>query len=496
MDEIKVSFFQYLPFIEFLWKEEIRPQLSFLTNNAKILDSIKQEFDLKKNTIQKPTISSLFLLNHGNLDWIFSNDIYPYFRKSKLLLFYDEPVRPIIPFSAKSNDWQLDSHLKVSTFNARTKISYYPSLCVEIKKNCSIKVNQIKEYNLDIQINSLKKIVYSQQLEEKMRIFRTLYTDHQDLSIELSDISIIMECTIDNYNELNPDKELLSLKRIPNIGWIDMDEQHTISVIYSNPKPSRKFRERVLKSISYAFLMKNLRTRINYLLDTRIDQQLIYRTKLDFLEYVVSVLNPEFYSSKLKKSYFFPFHYQRLMFSEVYNNLKEKGKYENILKELNEIMSSWESHELCGLLLRNNMVTNILRRLYSNAKLNIQPPPLNDRKKALVGFLKNEFINQLERDGLQSHYIKERKYYAGRSANYFRDYLRKWMKGKYDPSIISMKELKETPIAVLESLYLDGLIKITYIEKTSTKLLYSLNLDNPFIQKILFEGWEVDIRKT
>jgi len=496
MDEIKVSFFQYLPFIEVLWKEEIRPQLNFLTENTKILDYIKQEFDLKKNSSQKTKISSLFLLNHGNLSWFFSNDIYPYFRKSKLLLFYNEPVRPIIPFSAKSNDWQLDSHFKDFTFNSKTKISLYPSLCAEIRKSCSIKVNQIKEHNLDIQLSSLKKIVYSQQLEEKMRIFRTLFTNYQDLSIELSDISTIIEYTLANYVELNQDKELLSLKRIPNIGWIDLDEQHIIRVIYSNPKPSHKFRKRVLKSISYAFLMKNLRTRINYLLDTRIDQHLIYKTKLDFLEYVVSVLNPEFYSSKLKKSYFFPFHYQRLLFSEVYNNLKEKGKYENILRELNEIMSSWESHELCGLLLRNNMVTNILRMLYSNTKLNIQPPPLNDRKKALIGFLKNEFINQLEKDGLQPHYIKERKYYAGRSANYFRDYLRKWMKGKYDPSIISLKELKETPIAVLESLYIDGLIKITYIEETRTKLLYSLNLDNPFIQKLLFEGWEVDIRKT
>ena len=145
-------------------------------------------------------------------------------------------------------------------------------------------------------------------------------------------------------------------------------------------------------AIKSAFLLKNLRFRINYFLDSRIDRTLSYDSKLNFMEYIVSVLNPDFYSSKIKRSYLLHQNYQRILFYETYENLNEREKYDYILKEIIEIISEWEPYELYGLLMKNNLVTNILRKFYSVDKLVIQPPQLDDRKKTVLGFLKMEFF--------------------------------------------------------------------------------------------------------
>ncbi|MCG3256241.1 MAG: hypothetical protein H7646_09250 [Candidatus Heimdallarchaeota archaeon] len=338
-------------------------------------------------------------------------------------------------------------------------------------------------------VNDLKQIVYSQTIEEKMRILKAVFSDFSDLSFEVSDILSIIECTSDNYAKLNSGSNLLSLKRIPKLGWIQFLDNQTIIVIYSNSKPSPKFRKRTLLSISYPHLLKSLRTRINYFLDTRIDRNLSYEEKLNFLEYIVSVLNPDFYSSTKKKSYLLPMHYQRVLFYEIYNQIKEKEKYENILDELVNIVSSLDSYEQCSLLLRNNMISSILRNNYCDGQLQVQAPNLDDREKAILGFLKQEFYEQVKKDGLSINIVKDMKQYAGRSANFFRENLRIWMKGRFDPSIISIPELRETPIKIMEKLQFDGFVNISYIEKTRTKLLYSLNLENKHIQKLVYEGW-------
>jgi len=487
--EIRTTFLQHVSLIDILWSKDIREQFKFLIKNEAILTNTIEDFKFQSKNKKSQYLSELFLLDYGHLRWSSSQDIYIYIRNCKNLLFKNETLRPIISFSPKSRKWKIENFSSKPVNNSISKVNFHISLVAEIAKSFSITTNNLDIENSFIEyLKPIKQVVYNEQVSEKQRILKVFYKIPENHSVRMSNILTVIECSKSDFDKLGIRTDLSSIPRIPKAGWIHHLNETTLVLIYNSSKVSSKFRKRVIRSLTYPFILKCIRNEINFLFDRGIDTKLSFNQKIMFIEYAISVLNPDFYSSKTKRSYLLPLHYQRKLFFYIYDKIGERTMFENILNETLDVLSSWESYELLSLLIKQTMISKLLRQRFKNEKLTLQNPSFSEREIIIITFLKKEFYKQLERDGLSYAIVKDISSYGGRSANYLREHLHKWMKGKYDSALITHTELKVSPIVLLEKMQIKGYLNIKYVEKTKTKLLYSLNLDNKLIQKLIFEG--------
>ena len=85
--------------------------------------------------------------------------------------------------------------------------------------------------------------------------------------------------------------------------------------------------------------------------------------------------------------------------------------------------------------------------------------------------------------------MKDKKqYYGGKSANHIRTNIFGWLRGRFNADLFTVSELRENPIKIMEILELKGYINVISFAGSKPDRLYVLNLDNPYILKILLDG--------
>ncbi|MHA1221892.1 MAG: hypothetical protein ACTSP3_01275 [Candidatus Heimdallarchaeaceae archaeon] len=485
MDEYRISLFQFLPVIEALWNECLREPLDFLQSNLNVSKVIYQSFKEKKHDIINNKILP-FVPQVGRLSWDLNKDYFIYLRNLKYLIQDNQPIRPVIPLSTPTIKWKKIREVLKKSFNQNLIVRVYPNLIGEIEKNYSINCSFSADSFPNI-LEKSKEIFLQEQNQEKDRIMKAIFKETEGINLFLSDLLIIIESTVRNYQNLNLINSVFDTERIKG-GWIKEIKHNYWLIIYGNPNPSKKLRERMKTAVKLPFMLRGLGRRIQYLLETGKEDYFSLKNKLSFYEFIISIINPDYYSSKDKFSFLLPKYYQRTIFSKIAELLQLEKLYSSIKNTIIKRIEKWEPYEQYSVLSKRNIVLNQLRE-----ELSIKfrkYPSLNLSKKEIVilSLFRKEFLNQLNKEGVSLRYIERQDIFAGRTKNFLVENIKNWLyENGYELDLISQTELKAPYPKLLKTLVDRDLLIKTPLSGKSGSYLYSLNLENEFIKKFVFE---------
>jgi len=484
MKENRINTYQFLPLVELLWDENIRKSLKLLQQNNKIGRTILEVMKTKKiNQIEDVILP--FIPTIGSLKWNISQDTYHYLLYNKHLIYDNQPVRPIVPLSTNAIRWEFESKLCSFQKNPILKVRLYPLLCVEIERSTSFESHSVPSFLT--QLKELSKICYTTQNDLKLKVFDGLFEEYSNINIPLSNLLLIVETNLENYQSLDILDNIFETKRLAG-SWIKEWKKNHWLIVYGNSSPNIKLRLRLKTAIKTAFMISCMIDRVDYLLSSRIDEELYLSKTLDVFDYIASVLNPQLYSANGIKSYLLPKYYQRKLFSEIMDNIKGLARFDNLKTKILDIVEKMDPYEQCTLLNKNSIGFNILKSELDFSFNKVVEPDLPERESVLLDFFINEFFEIQTPAELKHNILIQRKNYAGKRLNYIRENIKDWLKKRdKDESLISKHELKENPPELLIQLVKKDLIIMTEVEEDSREsYIYSLNVENPVIRKRLF----------
>ncbi|MHA1401680.1 MAG: hypothetical protein ACTSQE_15120 [Candidatus Heimdallarchaeaceae archaeon] len=484
MQELRIHVFRYLPIIEILWDTDIRGFYSFLKSNKAVGEELKKYLKVEdKSNFEK----EVFIPKLGFLKWNINRDGMIYYRTMEYLVESEQPFRPYIPLSTLSVKWKSLKTVIPEGYNSQFIISLFPQLVYELEKSFSILPETISNIN-DILVKT-RSLCYKEETVERFNIFKSLFSPVKEIPVRMSDTFFIVESTIDTYKKTGLISNLFEAERVSR-SWIKNIDKNSWLIVYGNNKPHIKQRMRTINAIKICYILSVLRNRVKFLLDNRVDEQLNLLEKLEYIEFILSVLNPDYYSSKNTTTYYLPKDYQRFVFSEVQEKIKEKKHFENVFTKVQSIFNDWDCYTQSSIIYKRNVVMNSFKRNVAIDKGGIAKPNLTDREMMMLKFLIHIVKKETPMDESYLTYFKRDKTIGAKSINYIRDNITEWLKDNAPEHVkISQNELKtQTPPKIMKSLEGKGLINITEKSETRTKRLYSINIEHPYVREELIKG--------
>ena len=99
MDEIHVTYLQFIPLTELIYSDSVREPLKFLTSGLDLTKKIEQRYKRRREKKQIETshkVEDISIRNYSTLQWEWNNDGFNYYKSIRSLIFDQQPVRPLI----------------------------------------------------------------------------------------------------------------------------------------------------------------------------------------------------------------------------------------------------------------------------------------------------------------------------------------------------------------------------------------------------------------
>ncbi|MHA1351440.1 MAG: hypothetical protein ACTSPP_01440 [Candidatus Heimdallarchaeaceae archaeon] len=476
MKEFRVHLFRYLSVLEIFWDNHLREKLSFLRNNDKINSQfLSLLFSRDRETEEKKTI---FIHNYGNLRWNINNDNMIYLRTMKYLFQENQPFRPFVPLSTPTKK---SKNLKriAGLYNSGSSISLYPQLVFEIRESFSVGLNNADK--LKMIITDAKRAFFNKERKITNDILKSVFGEIKTISERMSDVFILIESTIDTFDKTEMLEDISKAIRLSRM-WIKKIEQNKWMIIYGNPNPHIKQRLRVRKVFQVYNLLSILNNWANFFLSDRIDEQMNFLEKIKFIEFILTTLNLNYYSSAESRTYYFPRSYQRLMFNTMINETRKEGSFKETLCKVKSIFYDWDSYLQIALIKKRNIPINQFKTTISFKKEKGYSANIGDKAKLMLSFFIYLYKNEEETELSYQQYKKNNRV-KGYSLNYIRENFIPWVSEKESKCKFTVRELREKKPEVLVELEEENLIIVTETPETRVSRLYSLNIDHPYIKE-------------
>lgn len=482
-NKIDLTFNFFVPLLEIIYEENVRKHLEFLKTSEKLCKKLEQlHFQRKsfnKKNIAKLTNDVLFVPRIGNLKLALTTETYHYYRTTRPFVCDKEPIRPLIAFVTNYIKWK-DRKNAPKSSNSRKRAEIYLSLMGSVQKKTTLEVSNKKE-DVNQKIDKIIKECNNQKSREKRDLLEAVFTDYSKFHVRESDLLTIIEA----YSEIHKvvDFNLKNKKRLvfDNMEIFFLDFNKILLIKRRNH--TNLFTKRIIQVLQLVFFLKVLANRSNEILDKQLINNRHIDVKFEFFEYLLSVLDPQSYSS-VDNFKILPKHYQRILFKKTIEILTYNKYSEKIKEKLTEQIKSWELREQVMFLSRNNSIINRLSVKYRLERNQIVEPLLTEKERVMMDFLLNKYQESVIKLGPTETNIRTRIPVGSLSANKIRQEINPWMtKRRIETNLITDNELKKSPPKVIIDLNLKGLVNIKEPEKPNRiSYLYSINEKDEYIK--------------
>lgn len=485
MENIHISLHIFVPFVELLLYEQSRKQMQLIAD----ITELNQEFDKLINKRKDAIKSSnkqkgigVFVSHYSYFKWNINTEGVFYFRNSSRLIEDNQPIRILCSLDTKSIRWNLkEDALKV--IDSRKKIRLYMNLSSEIIKRVVLSFEILKEKNLDLILKSLINKFSIEYSYDKNSLLNALFTDFSEIHIPNPTIFPIIEIMENNFPKLDVEIQISEALRIEDaiIYW----SNNKLIIIYTK-KPHKLFRKRIKLAIKTAFMTNNLNERASYFLDKGIMSILPLKKKIDFIEYIMGVLDPSIYSKVNSRSYcLLPKHYQRIAFNYIIKRINYQKNFQQTKNSVIEEITKWNAYKQRRLIDRKNIFTQKLVKEINLAKESIPEPILSEKEILMLEYLIHLYKKDVEEKG--RYYDLEGEKKAGLlTLNKIKTNINYWLKEKQlDTRIFTEEEFRIHPPKILEKLFNKDLVKINKSPRKIPKYHYSINQENDYVKKLI-----------
>ncbi len=483
MNEIYLTFYQFIPLIEITYSSELRDHLKFLAEGKTTARTIEKCYKNKKMCERSEDIKTAFLSTYSDLRWSWYDDGYNYYRNFRSFVFQNQPIRPLVPIISRTVKWKgtptIDSKI-VSTKKAEIS----PILIGRsIKKIILTKTDKnVKDFESNLKV--LLRFCNVSKNKEKMYFLNGVFKETGDISIQDSDIITIIETDPQTYKNLDFTNQKISRIYYGGIELLVHDMKQ-VYVIYKE-KPPKILRKRVEKIISLFFSLKFLIQRATYLLSTDLFENMGIRDVSNIMEYFISSLNPSIYSSQNIPN-LLPKHYQRMLFKSLCKKMNLLNNFSYLLEKIKKKILEMPAYEASFFFNKKNIFTNDLRDKVILTLAKEPEPELTEKERLMLDFFVFQYKKELENDALYEFKVQREIPLGCMTRNGIRKDIKRWLEVRGFPTnTFTDNELKKSPVAdVINRLNKKDLIIITQVTKGRTDFLLSLNDENSFIVKLL-----------
>ena len=490
MDEIHITFFQYIPLIDIVYSDNVRDGLVFFSNGLKTTAEIEKSYKNRQKNSRYPAgkakVEEISIRNYSNLSWSWTGDGFNYYRNVRKQIFDNQPIRPLIALSTKSIKWIIDER-NVNFLQATKRIELSNSLNGIIQKKVTFKIQK------DIRrvFHNYLKLTVQQCNKEKGielgRILRGVFKTSEGINVDISDTISCIEISKNNFEKiiLNFNKKAV----IKSQGvFLYVDGFNKIYIVYEKT-PHKILRRRIIKVVSLVFGLKFLLRRMIYLLDYTF-QDLGLREKTDVIEYILSTLNPENYSSKDQRLDLLLNHYQRVIFNRLAAKIQIDTSFQHLKEKIKSKIEKTPTYEVCYLFARNNIFTNRLKNELTIELEEKLEPDLSFKEKIILDFFVVKYTQELEDEGLVQMQVTREQPLGLITRNHIRTNINNWLKKMNLPTgTFTETELKKKPLPdVISSLEKKDLVRIFKKVKGKADFHLYLNDENMFVKKRIYQS--------
>ncbi len=330
MEEIHVTYSYFIPIIDIFWNDNCREEFNFLKNNiltGKQILSDWKEYKANESqnlkTRETSTQKYPYILKYGHLYWNFPKGGYSFLRANRSFIYSHQPIRPLLKLQTKSITWKRLDWKEFNIINARKRITIHPSLCIEIEREVTFKVENSIEEIFD-NIERIKEFSNNELKEEDeiLNIKKTLFKQVGDTDIiDVANYPLIIVETSESISKAINSK----FTNMKDFGCCKFKvEKKDIWVLqYKNKvsndiKPvSKEMRNRIKLVIKTVYILKYLIERAQFLILMVLPGMSNKNSveTIEFVEYVISTLDPKIYSISHGPVMFQPL-YLRIFFEE------------------------------------------------------------------------------------------------------------------------------------------------------------------------------------
>ena len=335
-------------------------------------------------------------------------------------------------------------------------------------------------------LNLLLKQCNREKKDDITKVLDGVFTDTKQVNVQASDSIAFIEINEQDFKKLNFDYRKTDLIKFDDVK-IYLEKHNKLYLIHKKTS-TKLFRRRILKVISLIFSLKFLIERMRILIDMGLLEELWLRKKADLLEYVLSALNPNNYSSSQRINLLLK-HYQRVIFSSFAGKMQIKRNFEYLKETIKLKIEEMPTYESGYFFNRRNIFTNRLKDQVM-VKLDSQPEPeLTEKERIMLDFLIGEYKKELSDEGLIGLKVKRSKTLGSVTRNYIRDNINAWLRSKELPTnTFTETELKKPLPVIIDKLGKKNLIFIDKNVKGRTGFLICLNDESEFIKKEIFKS--------
>ncbi|MHA1221975.1 MAG: hypothetical protein ACTSP3_01690 [Candidatus Heimdallarchaeaceae archaeon] len=496
MEEIHLYLYSFIPFVDIFYPKYSRNGLKFLIDGEKFIKNVEEEFqkirkhkkniqeDNEKYKNKDENITDIFILSYGNLKWKWYNDGYYYYRWVRPLMLDNQPIRPLIPIATRSINLKLDEK-NIRVISKRKQIEISTILIAVLSRKVSSTITNFCKDDFSL-LRSITNKYKKEISEEKKRVLKALFKDSKIISTNISALLTIIECHEKNFKKLISNFNRRKIDTYKNKVYFYFEGYNKLYVIYKD-EHKQIFRRRIIKAIIVAYTLRELLERINYLMDKNIIEELPLKEKIDFIEFILAVADPNNYSS-LEKIRLLPNIYQRVIFNTISEKIGLRKKFNILFDKIITKVKKMEQYELSIFLKRNNIFIN---RFKDNLRLishEVREPKLSDKAKYLFLFFIDKFNEKVEE--LDNKFIQfkcdRNEPVVKLTTNMIREQINTWLKEKKLPiSTITDRNLTPVPSELIKELASKDLIIMKSSTAGKVKMYFYLNLRNEYVQKML-----------
>ena len=483
INEIHITIIQYLPLIEIVFSEHVREPLRFLENGLDTIKLIEREFKRRRRKDSKSKFA--FFPTYSDINWQWSNDGFNYYKGVRSLAFDNQPIRPLIYLSSNNIKWKINRE-EIDYLASIKRIELSPLLISKITKNISLRITNQNDEILPNYLNLLFKQCNKEKKDDITKVLEGVFTDTKQINVQASDSIAFIEINEQDFKKLNLDYRKTDLIKFDDVK-IYLEKHNKLYLIHKKTS-TKLFRRRILKVISLIFSLKFLIERMRILIDMGLLEELWLRKKADLLEYVLSALNPNNYSSSQRINLLLK-HYQRVIFSSFAGKMQIKRNFEYLKETIKLKIEEMPTYESSYFFNKKNIFTNRLKDQVM-IKLAARPEPeLAEKERIMLDFLIDQYKNELSDEGLIGLKVKRSKTLGSVTRNHIRDNINVWLRSRELPTnTFTETELKKPLPVIIDKLGKKDLIVIDKNVKGRTGFLICLNDENDFIKKEIFRS--------
>jgi len=483
VNEIYLTFYQFIPLIEITYSPELRDHLKFLAEGNTTAKTIEKSYKNRKICETSEDIKTAFLSTYSDLRWSWYDDGYNYYKNLRSFIFQKQPLRPLVPIISRTIKWKgtptIDSKI-VSTKKAELS----PILIGRSIKKIILTKTDKNIKNFESNLKTLLSFCNKSKNKEKMSFLNGVFKETGAISIQDSDIITIIEIDSQTYKHLDFTNQKITRIYYGGITLL-VHNLKQVYVIYKE-KPPKVLRKRVEKIVSLVFSLKFLIQRATYLLSTDLLEKMGIRAVSNVMEYFLSSLNPSIYSSQNIPN-LLPKHYQRMLFKSLCRKMNLLNNFSHLLEKIKKKILDMPAYEASFFFRKKNIFTNDLRDKVILTLAEEPEPELTEKERLMLDFFVYQYKKELDDDDLYNFKVRRKKTLGSMTRNFIRQNINLWLEVKGFPTnTFTDNELKKTPVAdVISRLNKKDLIIIDQVEKGKADLHLSLNEANKFIEKLL-----------